>query len=67
MCIYVCILIYIIPADKKTNFYKPEPSPYNYLMEKNIMKSYISAEPELTHAIHEKNKGIAQNLTSMTE
>ena len=26
------------------------------------MKSYISAEPELTHAIHEKNKGIAQKL-----
>ena len=49
----------IIPADKTTNFYKLEPSAYNDLLEKNIMKSYKRAKPETIRAIHEKNKDIA--------
>ena len=52
----------IVPADKTTNFYKLEPSAYNDLLEKNITKSYKKAKPETTHAIHERNKGIAEKL-----
>ena len=52
----------IIPADKTTNFYKLEPSAYNDLLEKNIMKSYKRAKPETTRAIHEKTKDIAVKL-----
>ena len=52
----------IIPAHKTTNFYKLEPSAYNDLLEKNIMKSYKRAKPEATRAIHEKTKDIAVKL-----
>jgi len=52
----------IIPADKTTNFYKLEPSAYNDLLEKNIMKSYKKATPEITRNIHENNKDIARKL-----
>ena len=56
------VWVLIIPANKTTNFYKLEPSAYNDLLEKNIMKSYKRAKPETICAIHEKNKDIAVKL-----
>ena len=56
----------IIPADKRPNFYKLEPSAYNDLLEKNIMKSYKKATPEITPAIHKKI-GLQINLRLMSE
>ena len=52
----------LIAADKTTNFYKLEPSTYNNLLEKNITKSYMKAQPETTRAIHKENKEIATKL-----
>jgi len=52
----------IIPADKTTKFYKLEPSTYNDLLEKNIMKSCKNTTPEITRAMHEDNKDIAGKL-----
>jgi len=52
----------LIATDKTTNFYKPEPSRYNDLLEQNITKSYKKTHPNTIRDIHEENKNIAAKL-----